>query len=444
MGVEFRTTRGGNVGTEAAPLPGVLPPRVALLMTETGVVTTATAPPASEPAPAAANVVSGIAAGLLTLVVVGAAPDRWVVFAVAAAAALVVATRARMSWCSVPAAPIVAAAAWLFRQTVEVPLLAAIGLAFGLAVGVLAARKVGDRVRRVTAVVIIAAGTTAVAIVIVDRVFSTHAALLTGSVVAVLIALVSVVIDAPARRAPNRSAIVALMLSILLTASATFWIGANAATATWFGALTYHGSRNSNEVAVTFDDGPNATTTLALQRILDHYGVKATFFEVGKAVAARPDISRALVADGQLLGNHSYHHDSWRWLDPRYPELARTQNAIDRFVGVCPTYYRPPHGQHTPLMAAVIHSNRMKMVTWDDSTSDWTTTDGNRVARRILAKVKPGSIIDLHDGLDGRVNVDRTVLVRALPLILDGLRARGLHPVRLDVLLGDRPYAGQC
>jgi peptidoglycan/xylan/chitin deacetylase (PgdA/CDA1 family) len=414
-------------------------------MTETGVGTTATAPPVSETAPAMADAVSGIAAGLLTLVAVGVAPDRWLVFAVAVAAAFVVAYRARVSWCGVPAALIVAAGAWLFRQTVEVPLLVVIGFAFGLVVGVLAARKgSAGHVRHVTAVAVIAAGTTALAILIVDRVFSTHAALVTGSVIGVAIAVVSVAIDAQARRGPNLAAVVALGLSIALTASATFWIGANAATATWFGALTYHGPRNSNDVALTFDDGPNATTTLALQHILDRYGVKATFFEVGKAVAARPDISRSLFADGQLLGNHSYHHDSWRWLDPLYPELMRTQNAIAHFVGACPTYYRPPHGQHTPFLADVVEGDHMKMVTWDDSTSDWTTTDANRIARRILAKAKPGSIIDLHDGLDGRVNVDRTVLVRALPLILDGLLQRGLHPVRLDVLLGDHPYRGKC
>src|SRR5205823_3640659 len=128
---------------------------------------------------------------------------------------------------------------------------------------------------------------------------------------------------------------------------------------------------------LTFDDGPNATTTLALRDILDRAGVKATFFTVGKALDARPDISAALLADGQLLGNHSYHHDSWRWLDPRYPELARTQHAF-------------------------------------------------------------------ADRLDGHVNADRTVLVRALPGILDGLHQRGLEPVRLDVLLGTRGYLPRC
>ena len=54
--------------------------------------------------------------------------------------------------------------------------------------------------------------------------------------------------------------------------------------------------------------------------ILDAHHVKGTFFEVGKAIDADPQITRALYEDGQLLGNHSYHHDQWRWLDPRYPE----------------------------------------------------------------------------------------------------------------------------
>ena len=64
--------------------------------------------------------------------------------------------------------------------------------------------------------------------------------------------------------------------------------------------------------------------------------VKGTFFEVGKAIDAEPQITRALYADGQLLGNHSYHHDEWRWLDPRYPELERTQAAFARAIGTCP------------------------------------------------------------------------------------------------------------
>ncbi|HYM16388.1 MAG TPA: polysaccharide deacetylase family protein [Dehalococcoidia bacterium] len=232
--------------------------------------------------------------------------------------------------------------------------------------------------------------------------------------------------------------------AVLTALVVTSTIGATTPGVTWFGSLIHHGPRNSNQVAVTFDDGPDPPYTLQVKDILDRYGVKATFFTVGKALDARPDVSRALLDDGMLLGNHSYYHDAWRWLDPRYPELQRTQDAFKRNLGVCPALYRPPHGTHTPFMARVVSDHHMKMVTWDVSAADWATHDSALVARRVLEKVKPGSIIDLHDGLDGNIGADRSVVVAALPIILDGLRARGLQPVTLDRLLGTPGYLPSC
>ena len=197
-------------------------------------------------------------------------------------------------------------------------------------------------------------------------------------------------------------------------------------------------------MALTFDDGPDDPYSLQVSAILDSHGAKGTFFEVGKAVDARPEIARALYADGQLLGNHSYHHDYWRWLDPRYPELNRTQDAFQRNLGVCPAFFRPPHGQRTPFMLAQASDKNMVTVTWDVSAGDWTAHDGAAVARKILDQVRPGSIILLHDGLDGTVTADRSVLLSALPIILDGLKAKGLEPVRLDELLGRPGYLDHC
>jgi peptidoglycan/xylan/chitin deacetylase (PgdA/CDA1 family) len=218
------------------------------------------------------------------------------------------------------------------------------------------------------------------------------------------------------------------------------WVAANTPTVNWFGGTISHGPRSGNQVAITFDDGPDDTYTLAMRDILDAHGVKATFFTVGKALDARPDISRALLDDGQLLGDHSYHHDSWRWLDPRYPELDRTQSAFQRQLGVCPGFFRPPHGQRTPFISWLVSRRDMAMVTWDVSAADWSSHDGAKVAADVLAHVKPGSIILLHDGLDGKVHADRSVLLSALPRILDGLQQRGLQPVRLDQLLGRPGY----
>ena len=81
---------------------------------------------------------------------------------------------------------------------------------------------------------------------------------------------------------------------------------------------------------------------------------------------------------------------------------------------------------------------------WDLSAGDWSTDDAALVAQRVLRGVRPGSIVLLHDGLDGNVGADRSVIVSALPLILDGLRARGLQPVRLDELVGGPAYNASC
>ena len=82
----------------------------------------------------------------------------------------------------------------------------------------------------------------------------------------------------------------------------------------------------------------------------------------------------------------------------------------------------------------------MHMVLWSASAGDWATNDAQLVARRILAGARPGAILLLHDGLDGNPSANREVVVKALPLILDGLRAQGLSAVRLDHLLGTGDY----
>jgi len=260
----------------------------------------------------------------------------------------------------------------------------------------------------------------------------THERLLRFGLETALVVAAGLLVAAFVGRRTVRALVLVLAVSVMTGA----WIGANSAHSSWFGQMVSHGNRSDRRVALTFDDGPNATATLAIRDELDAHGAKGTFFEVGKAAAARPDIVEALVRDGHLVANHSFHHDSYRWLDPRYPELDRTEASIDRVAGVCPAFFRPPHGQHTPFMAFVVHRRRMTMVGWDVSVADWAVTDPKVIARRVLQRVRPGSIIDLHDGLDGHVQVDRSSLARAMPAILDGLARRHLQPVRLDELLG--------
>jgi peptidoglycan/xylan/chitin deacetylase (PgdA/CDA1 family) len=333
---------------------------------------------------------------------------------------------------------LVCVAAWLLSQA-SYPVAAwIIAPTLGAGVGLV----IPDASRRPEATMPAAAAVVAATLAALDMGIGRDAAMAAGAVVGAAVALWSIF---TLRVASTSFRTVVLALAALLLAFGTAsYIGATTPGATWFGSLVSHGPRGGNDVAITFDDGPDPPFTLQVRDILDQHGAKGTFFTVGKALDARPDVSKALLDDGHLLGNHSYHHDAIRWLDPGYPELQDTQDAFKRNLGVCPALYRPPHGSHTPFMAQVVADHGMTMVTWDVSSADWATDDAQLVASRVLEKVKPGSIILLHDGIDGKIGADRTVILDALPLILDGLEQRGLKPVTLDKLLGLPGYLKQC
>jgi peptidoglycan-N-acetylglucosamine deacetylase len=331
-------------------------------------------------------------------------------------------------------------AGWLLPQADVAPTTVLLGLGVGTGVGLAGGGLDSLRSRDGA----IGAATGLVALAVLVAVDGVHGTAWAGLLDGVAIALVGLLARARPRTRTPGAVRAAAITAAVLTAGAVFWIGANSHTATWFGSQVAHGPRDGRAVAITFDDGPDDPYTLEIARILDRRGAKGTFFMVGRALDRRPDIARTLREEGHLLGNHSYHHDSWRWLDPRYPELERTQRAFRRHLGVCPTFYRAPHGQHTPFLAHVVGDHGMTMVGWDVSAGDWKTRDARLVAGRVLDDVQPGSIIVLHDGLDGSVTANRSVLVRAMPLILDGLERRGLEPVRLDRLLDERGYGDHC
>jgi peptidoglycan-N-acetylglucosamine deacetylase len=334
----------------------------------------------------------------------------------------------------------VVVAGWLLPQAEVSFTTVLLGLGVGVGVG-LGGGALDVLGRRAAAVGAAAGIAVLAALVAVDGVHGTAWAGLLGGVA---IATVGVLLRPRPRRRVAGAVRAAAIAAAVATVGVTFWVGANSPTVNWFGSQVAHGPRDGRDVAITFDDGPDDPYTLEIAQILDARGAKGTFFMVGKALDRRPDIGRALREDGHLLANHSYHHDSWRWLDPRYPELERTQRAFRHNLGVCPTFYRAPHGQHTPFLAHVVGDHGMTMVGWDVSAGDWKTDDARLIARRVLDDVEPGSIIVLHDGLDGSVTADRSVLVRAVPLILDELARRDLKPVRLDALLGERGYGDHC
>ncbi len=209
-----------------------------------------------------------------------------------------------------------------------------------------------------------------------------------------------------------------------------------------YGRILLHGARDQKAVALTFDDGPNEPYTSEIQDILDRYGIKATFFETAANVEFYPQTTERLVADGQVIGNHSYDHSRLATaVDLRYREVDQAQSVFQAVTGLAPALFRPPYGFHTPWQMRTVSGQRMITVNWDTEGLDWQKdATADSISRQVLSTVRPGSIILLHDGDENRHETSRAATVEALPQIIEELQSQGYHFVTIPQLLGVPAY----
>ncbi len=168
----------------------------------------------------------------------------------------------------------------------------------------------------------------------------------------------------------------------------------------WAMGTTTHASRDRRRVALTFDDGPDPDHTPRVLDMLAALGLKATFFVVGSKVDAYPDLVARIVREGHELGNHTYHHRYLPLTRSRTvaDELARTDAAIARATGgLVPRLARPPYGGRSPRTVKAFAAAGKQLVLWDVNSFDWKGKPADQVADRVLSRVRPGSIILLHD-----------------------------------------------
>jgi peptidoglycan/xylan/chitin deacetylase (PgdA/CDA1 family) len=185
-------------------------------------------------------------------------------------------------------------------------------------------------------------------------------------------------------------------------------------------------------VALTFDDGPWPSSTVAIVKILQKYGVKATFFEIGRQARQMPSISRQVADAGMEMANHSETHplNLGRLSATGVAnEITRGQKDITRASGKAPKFFRPPGGNTTPAMYPVLAKLGLGWVQWDIDTDDWQRPSAGAISSKVLRNVRPGAVVLMHDG-----GGDRSHTVEALPAIIEGLKARGYVFVTIDQL----------
>lgn len=187
-------------------------------------------------------------------------------------------------------------------------------------------------------------------------------------------------------------------------------------------------------VALTFDDGPGPLTASVLD-VLERERVPATFFPVGRLIAGNEHVLRRVLATGGSLGNHSYTHAhlSGGGLE----ELRSAQAAIHAATGYTPCVFRAPANKHSPLLVSQARSLGLLTVQWSADSRDWSGATASAIHANVLARIRPGGVVLMHDEGPNRVQT-----LRALPSVIRSLRRRGYRFVTVPRLLRLAPRYG--
>jgi peptidoglycan/xylan/chitin deacetylase (PgdA/CDA1 family) len=197
------------------------------------------------------------------------------------------------------------------------------------------------------------------------------------------------------------------------------------------GKPIYCAGPHGNAVALTFDDGPGVYTRLALRK-LHEAGVHATFFLVGRNLTLVPGAPQQERALG-MVGDHTWTHPYLPGLSlaEAESEVVRTEVAVARESGGPVFLFRPPYGAMDSALETMVHAHQLLEILWDVDSEDSLRGDYAEIAQKVIAGLKPGSIILMHE------NHGQTI--RALPYIFAALQRRHLRTASVPQLLTEDP-----
>jgi cellulose synthase/poly-beta-1,6-N-acetylglucosamine synthase-like glycosyltransferase/peptidoglycan/xylan/chitin deacetylase (PgdA/CDA1 family) len=199
------------------------------------------------------------------------------------------------------------------------------------------------------------------------------------------------------------------------------------------------------QLALTFDDGPDPEWTPKMLDILKRENAPATFFMVGTQAEKYAGIVRRIYREGHEIGNHTWTHPDIANIRQSYLrlELNITERFFSAQLGAKPLLFRPPYSiDQEPDTSDEVRPlevvQQMGYITVGDKIdpNDWQDhprPNAQEITASVIQQADKGlgNIILLHDG-----GGDRSQTVKALPGIIEQLRARGYQIVPVAQLLG--------
>lgn len=206
----------------------------------------------------------------------------------------------------------------------------------------------------------------------------------------------------------------------------------------------WNGTKNRNVIALTFDDGPKPEYVYPILDALDQYGAKATFFLVGQESEKNPDLVTRMHDSGHEVANHTYSHIPANKMTSKRAlnDIERCNIVLKNITGERPIYFRPAGGVMNQTVAVGMKKLGMRAVFWSVNGEDYVKVSSefeipednqmmaDELAKKVLDKVKPGTIILLHSSSEQTV--------RALPVILKGLSKKGYGMVTIRDLVEEK------
>jgi len=204
---------------------------------------------------------------------------------------------------------------------------------------------------------------------------------------------------------------------------------------------TFLSSTDQRQLALTYDDGPNDPHTLHLLDLLAEFNVKATFFLIGKHVAARPDIVARISSAGHCIGNHTYSHPNLALCSEQRTrqeiiDCAKSlKDAAPSLNDMGSAIFRCPFGARLPVTLRTVRSLGLTPVQWTVTCFDWKKTTAERVANHAQRQIHGGDVILMHDGGPERIGEDRAHSVQATRTLLQRYKNEGFAFVTIPEMM---------